>query len=385
MGAYMQMGHDTQNLIGERGLEQYTGFVLSPLNRTPDELRSDISKMKSLNHYDILLDAQLYYPHSQRGKLSKHPYFPSDFDTADLSSDAWWFALCDEIANYATSLGVTSLASPVQAPKVFSLDYYDHIVECSNYLTSKWSKSIKTIYTSVMIDALTLSEGENGLKIASVLSRAENQGYYLVFQHENLPRRELADEGELLALLKFIAELKQVGKQIFIAFTSSDMLLYKSAGADHCGTGKFFNLRRFTKSRYDDPLSGGGQLPYWFEQNLIGFIRQTDISRMSARGFSEYIGGGFSNNKWSDSILKSMRTQPEKSWLADSWRHYLSWFVLAENELTGPDAKSIVKDWLKQAEKRWLQLNDNEVLMDEERNDGSWIRVWRQVLSEIGR
>lgn len=36
MPAFMQMGHDTENLIGEDGLD-FSGIVLSPLNRVPAE------------------------------------------------------------------------------------------------------------------------------------------------------------------------------------------------------------------------------------------------------------------------------------------------------------------------------------------------------------
>jgi hypothetical protein len=49
------------------------------------------------------------------------------------------------------------------------------------------------------------------------------------------------------------------------------MILWKAAGATNCATGKFFNLRRFTISRFEEPdSSGGGQLGYWFEKALLG-------------------------------------------------------------------------------------------------------------------
>ncbi len=76
MPAYMQMGHDTQNLIGEKGLELFTGIILSPVNRNPEELKNDILKFKQIEkEYDIFLDPQFYMPKIDRGELGNHPYF----------------------------------------------------------------------------------------------------------------------------------------------------------------------------------------------------------------------------------------------------------------------------------------------------------------------
>ncbi len=36
MSAYLQMGHDTENLVGEADLEEFRGIILSPVNREPD-------------------------------------------------------------------------------------------------------------------------------------------------------------------------------------------------------------------------------------------------------------------------------------------------------------------------------------------------------------
>jgi len=36
------------------------------------------------------------------------------------------------------------------------------------------------------------------------------------------------------------------------------MILWKAAGATNCASGKYFNLRRFTLSRLDEPEENGG-------------------------------------------------------------------------------------------------------------------------------
>ena len=44
MACYFQMGHDTENLVGEEDLDLYAGIILSPVNRNPRELAANISK-----------------------------------------------------------------------------------------------------------------------------------------------------------------------------------------------------------------------------------------------------------------------------------------------------------------------------------------------------
>jgi len=149
---------------------------------------------------------------------------------------------------------------------------------------------------------------------------------------------------------------------------SSDMVLYKAAGATDCATGKFFNLRRFTKSRYEEPQEGGGQLPYWFEHSLFAFLREADLLRLLNRGYSSLIGCGHSTNHWSKTIMSQFKNNPNKPWLAYSWRHYLSWFGKTESELDVDDSANIVKRWLKTADSNWADLEDDDLLFDERRN-----------------
>src|SRR6185295_8876506 len=98
------------------------------------------------------------------------------------------------------------------------------------------------------------------MSIASIATQSECDEVYLVMAGDKVPRRELAEVEELKGALRLIAALRDAGMSVFVAFASSDVVLWKSAGAAHCGTGKFYNLRRFTRSRFDEPMEGGGQV-----------------------------------------------------------------------------------------------------------------------------
>lgn len=40
---------------------------------------------------------------------------------------------------------------------------------------------------------------------------------------------------------------------MLVGFASTDVVLWKAAGAKACATGKFANLRRFTTNRFNEP------------------------------------------------------------------------------------------------------------------------------------
>lgn len=381
MAAYFQMGHDTENLVGEEDLDEYQGIILSPVNREPSELSAHINSFREKGDYDIIIDSQLYFPRSEREKLIKQPYFPSDLDSADLSSHTWWDNIVDLLAEFAIHLGVNAVASPVIYPNTWSDDYFEICSYTSKKLVSKLDRSGIRTLTTVMVNLNQLDSENTVLRIASILSEADSAGYYMVIVSDVDPRRELINSNELVYAMMLIRELKSSGQHVLVSHCSSDMILYKIAGASHCATGKFFNLRRFTKSRWDEPSdSGGGQLPYWFEHSLWGFLRGADIHRLKDEGYDQLIASQYSNNHWANTILNQFDIDPEKAWLALAWRQYLSWFGKAEVALSDKNNDVLAKEWLKSAEENWLNLEDKDILLEEPRNNGQWVRPWRQAI-----
>ena len=75
MAAYLQMGHDSENLVGETGLEDYRGVILSPVNRDESQLIGDVRKFRAKSEYDIVLDPQLYFPEANEAHYRHNPTF----------------------------------------------------------------------------------------------------------------------------------------------------------------------------------------------------------------------------------------------------------------------------------------------------------------------
>lgn len=383
MASYLQMGFAMEGLVGAPYLTGYHGLILSPVNRAPHELLGDISGFRSKGTFDIVFDPQLYVPTSDRGSLREHDYFPHDLETADPTRESWWKSLAKTLAKCARELSVDCVASPVALPKIWDDDFYLRSKQTASMLCDFLAGKDITVLQTLVVNYASISQEGAAERVASIISDNDAFGYYLVIYSDVHPRRELLDGKSLAGVMRLIRLLEQTGKRVLVGFCSSELLLYKAAGASHCASGKFFNLRRFSKDRFDEEKKGGKQMTYWFEHSLLSFLRAADVIRLQKEGLSKLLAQGPSDTHFAREILKQIAIDPEEPWLAEAWRHQLSAFEKIERRYS-PDNLGEVDDALKIAEKNWERLNRDEdpVILDETFNDGRWIRPWRQALSD---
>jgi hypothetical protein len=377
MSVLHQIGHNSENLLLHDGLEAFEGAILSPVNYDQTQVAAQMAKVRTSRNFRFLFDPQLYFPNSRREKLREWSYFPGDVDTADLSSDAWWDALCAKLSNTAVELGVDAVCSPAVVPRLFDDGYYSTAVSAAAALRSRLSSSIETIQTAI-VSLNDLGVRERVLSVASILSRTESAEVFLVLVSEKDPRRELRDADELKGAMKLISLLAEAGLRVTVGYCATDLLLWKFAGAHNCASGKFFNLRRFTEGRFDEPAGGGGQLPYWTEESLLAFLRESDVVRVEAAGL---LSDASNRNPFSAGILSKIHGADQQAWVADSWKHYMWWFADAEHRIAGSSMN--VPNILKAAELNWTVLEDANVFMEEKANDGTWLRSWRRACAEF--
>jgi len=382
MSSYMQMGHDTENLVGAEDLN-FAGIICSPINREPDKLEEKISEFREKGIFDILIDSQLYIPRTSRGKISEHSYFPDDYESADHSSENWWKNIADKLSNYVVSKDVNGVTSPIMVPKKYSSEYYSLTVKVGTHLFDNLSKTGVRAIQSCIINIDEIENTSDVMRIASIVSQTHCQEIYLIIQSNIEPRRELNTEISIKLAQQLISALEVAGKRTIIAFCSSDMLLYKAAGATSCATGKFFNLRRFTKNRFEEEESKGGQqIPYWFEEGLMAFLREADLLRLQSKGLSHIYMQGSSNNLWANEIISHLKIKPKTAWNSLGWKQYLAWFSKAEQRFGAFEKKDYI-NLLKTARNNWVELDDKNVFFDEPKNKGEWLGSWIQSVADL--
>lgn len=377
MPVYHQMGHDSENLLREPNLQQFSGAILSPVNYDAVRISQQIASFADRPTFELIFDPQLYVPTSERGFLREWTYFPDDVDTADLDSDAWWDGLLTSLAEECASLGQIKVCSPAVLPRVYTDEFFSALLSAANGLQERLNPfGLSAIQTAVVGLAELAIEGRP-LRIASILSQTSLDRLYLILMGTTEPRRELADVEEIKGAMRLISELSRSGIRVMTGYSSSDMLLWRHAGAADCATGKFFNLRRFTRSRFEEPTAGGGQLPYWFEESLLAFLRDSDRVRIQR---AELLSDASTRNPFAQEILLRLAESPGEAWVAKSWRQYMWWFADAEARIT--TGQMAVPVALRSAEQIWQEIQDR-ILMEEPRNDGSWLRAWRRACIEF--
>lgn len=375
MPVYHQMGHQSDNLLLDPHLKSYAGAILSPVNYDLANMTKTVNRYRATGNHETIFDSQIYYPRTEVDKLRAWSYFPNNFATMDATSDQWWAAIGSALATAAQQVGATAVCSPAMVPKAFASGYYSQVVKGAEILHDLATPlGLETLQT-VLVKLSDLTERTNLYSIASIVSRTKCARVYLVLLSEVEPRREIQDVEELKGAMSFIRTLEKAGLRLLVGFSSSDMLLWKEAGATSCATGKFWNLRRFTPSRWDPEEGGGGQLSYWMEEGLLGCVRESDVLRLVRAGL---LSEASNRNPFSQPIRDSIdRGEP---WVRLGWRHFLAWFADVEARIGAGSAT--VGGLLRTAEQTWETLEDRNILMEEPRNNGRWVRPWRIALSE---
>jgi hypothetical protein len=385
MPVFHQMGHQSNNLIDLPEMSSYAGAIFSPINCTEAETVKQVEDVREFRKkFEIIFDPQFYVPATERGNLRKWAYFPKDVDTADLSSLRWWEDVNKKLSSACQKTSVDAVCSPAVIPRVFDDKYYLNSVAVANNLLGLVKDHKVHVLQTALVSLAELTVDKRVLEVASIISGTDAKRVYLIFVGTTPPRRELSDVEELVGALRLIQSLEQNDLPVLVGFCSSDILLWKTAGATSCASGKFFNLRRFTRQRFDEPSEGGGQLPYWFEEGLLAFLRQGDLLRVRRQGL---LSESSSQNPFGREILSKFDEARESAtkpgpWLATSWRQFLYWFADFEGRLDRNEITT--EELLKSADANWSKLDKAQVFMEERENNGTWIRNWLNVLTEYG-
>ncbi len=373
MACYHQMGDKSTNLLFEEQLKGYAGSILSPVNENEESMMKLMAKVRAkLPNMDVLFDPQLYFPEADRAQLKSWSHFPKDVDTADLSSEQWWKETNRQLAEVVGRLKPNGVCSPAIVPKAFRNEAYAQMVEVGNGLKSLVGKT--EVVQTVIVSLADLTTRSRADEIASVVSRARAKRLFLVIVTDVDPRNELKDVEGLKGVMRLIYRLESNRQKVIVGFSSTDMVLWKAAGASACATGKHFNLRRFTSSRFDPPSGGGGQLGYMCEEGLLAMLRAGDIARLEELGM---LSQTTKDNPFTQEILDTVKQG--EAIVALGWRHYLWWFENFERKAT----PTLVRQVLIAADSQWKALDEADHYMEERANDGAWVRQWLRAESDF--
>lgn len=380
MASYLQLGHDSWNLLAEPDIGNYSGLILSPVNDAPADVANRLARLgESRDELEVILDPQLYNPAFEKGKMDEWAYFSSDYETADQGDFNWWAQRGHEIVEQGAQLGVDAVCSPAFVPRLFTDAYYSFIVEVADAMKQRSDGRGQETLLTAIVSLRDLNNPSRALSIASILSRSSCDRVYLMFLNEDVPARQPMKDEAGLATAVHLVRLLSEAMRVHVAFASHDLVLWKYAGATDISTGKYMNLRRFSPGRWNDEESGGRQVAYWNEGPLLARLREADVAKLNRQGW--FVDRSFESNPAGARILEIIRSGEKVAWLKLSWMQYLRWASNIESMWHG-DAEA-VETGLRAADHNWGLLSD--MLFQDRFNDGSHVRDWINAIREGGR
>lgn len=376
MSALHQLGHDCRNLLKDPNLKMFRGSILSPMDYDESKTAEIVRDLNTLGLKSIF-DPQVYFPKPKKRNLGEWGYFPKEAATYIPDNVEWYVEINRQLVGVSKRLPFTEICSPCRVSRRYDDEYYAKAVEIADDLAQKLTTDTSVLLT-LIVDLSLLASDEDVFRICDIVTKSKLNGVYLLL-YSNLPgRKELSNQEQVLSVMKLIHILKLNKMSVTVGYASSDVILWKYAGADYCATGKFHNLRRFNNLRWEDIVTGGAMLPYYFSNEFMAFFRKDDMLRLNEEGLLQ---AGFDNLS-SEFLLKAETNSP-KNLIKIGWLLYLRWFgtlaqLVDQNQLG-------VKDYLLRVKQTWSDFRSYRIPLTESENTGFWVESWYSATQEFDR
>lgn len=379
MGNYLQLGHESWNLLDHPDVGTFAGVVLSPVNDGPTDICARLGKvLETRSDLDIILDSQLYNPATQRGRLPEWEYYSADFETADRSDIRWWRRRIPEVVLEARRVNATTICSPAPIEARGTNDYFRFVVELGDEAAAAAADARLDCALTAVVPMDSLQDAKRALEVASILSSSGCDRIYLNFlPPDRVQQREPFLDQAALATAVHLVRLLSAEHRVHVACTSHDAVLWLGAGAHDVSTGKYMNVRRFSPGRWVDEQGRGRINAYWCDDKLLTLIRDQEVLRLDREGWFD--GYDFSDNPTSEAILENLRGQTGEAWLRLSWIQYMRWFANTVERVTSAAAAQAD---LQASILAWREVQRLRILFIDAFNDGEHAVAWANAFDD---
>jgi len=196
----------------------------------------------------VLIDPQLYLPHSFHERLSSHSYWPKDYDSAVTWEGPALAALLDALALLNEAASATAMILPGTLAQRVDDDWIDSlgsIFEESQRFASRFE-----LYGTL---ALSAEAAANGDAIGEIIEAAETwpvKSFYVVCEH---PKGDylVKDPNWLASILDLVAGLRLMKRRVVVGYCNHQMLVAACAKATAIASGTWMNVRAFPPEKFE--------------------------------------------------------------------------------------------------------------------------------------
>ena len=249
MELFLQLGfgmkQHCKTLIQEWG---HGSVILSPRDMSTVamcEFTKTLSKIGGV----ALLDPQFYNPHANHPGILQHANWDPESATEEVCSEEGVMTLVAKLKQENDSIGTAAFILPALFCRSASQDFLDHLAMVAD-VSARWDD--KPRYATICLSNDVVKSAEQLSMIADSAGEWDVDGYYVVAEHPS--QSYLVDDPVWMTnYLRFCFELKLLGRQVVVGYTSPQMLLLACAKVDAIATGTWQNVRSFNIGKFDEP------------------------------------------------------------------------------------------------------------------------------------
>jgi hypothetical protein len=221
--------------------------VLSPRDLNGEQLVRLASSLNQLPNARVLLDPQVYLPHSDHERLCSHDYWPQDYETGGFWQGTGVAKLVGKLSALNVALGTSAFVLPGLLAATVNDDWL--AVQQIVLDEARTADHQQPLYMTVALSADAAKDQDQIAALLEASSRWDPVGYYIVCEHPN--GAYLVEDPDWLAnVLDLVAGLKLAGKRVVLGYCNHQMLLAASAKADVLCSGTWMNVRSFPPDKF---------------------------------------------------------------------------------------------------------------------------------------
>lgn len=358
------------------------GFILSAYALEKTKIGEKISNHQADNYLRVsCIDLEFYGNKKSRGgKLDTYNFHPINFlendDSQVLTLDSIFEAI-----NFQEEKGFKKIIIPASYKEIDGIDDLINIIKYVNIRLEK--KEGLEYFMTIPFSYALIQDDFNLEKVLINITdlKIKFDGFYIVCESVLKTNQKISTDYKRYAnLLKVFKVLRKEDYKIIYAFANWDALIFLSlVDIDYISIGTYEVLRNFKIDRYTEEGGGGPSDGWYFSQNLLNFIRASEIINIRNNNALSIISND--NNIFSEIILKEAyawnthKPDVHKNYLLSINRMFKELSEIEKIE----DRIALMINKIENAKNCYIELEKNNIFLTEA-NSSYHLSFWESFL-----
>lgn len=246
---FLQFGHGMME--HSRHLVRAWGggtVILSPRDLEPEQLLRLSAEIRALANGRTLFDPQFYLPHADHARLTRHTYWPRQYETGSFWSGSGLADLIARLRDLNAALGSEHFILPGLLANSIDDDWLAHHTAVLE--TASHTAGDLPLLMTLALGSEALRSQDQVHDLIDTAASWNPAGFYVVCEH---PDGEylVNDPSWLANFMDLIAGLRLRRRQVVVGYCTHQFLLASLAKATAIASGTWMNVRSFPPTKFN--------------------------------------------------------------------------------------------------------------------------------------